>query len=46
MIEAQGQHPFLLSTASPNRSQRRLAAGIVAALMTVLSCLDGARLAM
>lgn len=36
MIEAQGQHPFLLSTASPNRSQRRLAVGILAALMTAM----------
>ncbi|WP_134500643.1 ATP-binding protein [Microvirga pakistanensis] len=36
MIEAQGQHPFLLSTALPNRSQRRLAVGIVAALMAAM----------
>ncbi|WP_114943383.1 ATP-binding protein [Microvirga calopogonii] len=36
MTEAQERHPFLLSTAIPNRRQRRLAVGIVAALIAAM----------
>ncbi|MGO4523352.1 MASE4 domain-containing protein [Microvirga sp. 2MCAF35] len=36
MAEAQSRHPFLLSTAIPNRRQRRLAVGILAALIAAM----------
>ncbi|MBM6594235.1 ATP-binding protein [Microvirga pudoricolor] len=36
MTDATGRHPFLLTTAAPNRRQRRLAWGILAALACAL----------